>query len=52
MMAEQTDLNNPKHITKPSADQLPEVIHKMMEEREKARAATNLEYALACLMLN
>lgn len=51
-MAEQTDLNNPKHITKPSANQLPKMIHKMLEEREKARAATNLEYALACFMLN
>ena len=52
MMAEQTDLNNPKHITKPSANQLPEMIHKMLEEGEKARAATDLEYALACFMLN
>jgi hypothetical protein len=51
-MTEQTDLNNPKHITKPSANQLPEMSHKMLEEREKARAATDLKHALACFMLN
>jgi len=31
---------------KPSADQLPEEIRKMLEERTKAQAAADLEYAL------
>ena len=37
---------------KPSADQLPEEIRKMLEERTKAQAATDLEYALTCFEMD
>ena len=37
---------------KPSADQLPEEICKMLEERVKAQAATDLEYALTCFEMD
>jgi hypothetical protein len=43
-----TDLKNQDNIIKPSVDQLHEEIPKMLEERAKARAAADLEHALAC----
>lgn len=37
---------------KPSADQLPEEIRQMLEQRAKAQAAADLEYALTCFEMD
>jgi hypothetical protein len=43
-----TDSKNQGNIIKPSIDQLPEEIRKMLEERANPQAAADLERALAC----
>ena len=52
MPDDKTDLKNQDNIIKPSVHRLPEEIRKMLEERAKARAAGDLEHALACLELD
>jgi hypothetical protein len=51
-MDDPTNPSNPRHIIKRSANQLLEEICNMPEERTKAHAIANIEYALVCFKVD